>query len=82
MSNLLVLPILIPLCTAVILIFLKERIRLQRWISSASGLLNIVIAAVLVSRVHDQGIQTLQMGDGPRLTALCSLAICWLHCCC
>lgn len=62
MSNLLVLPILIPLCTAVILIFLKERIRLQRWISSASGLLNIVIAAVLVSRVHDQGIQTLQMG--------------------
>lgn len=76
MSNLLVLPILIPLCTAVILIFLKERIRLQRWISSASGLLNIVIAAVLVSRVHDKGIQTLQMGDGPRLTALCSLAIC------
>ncbi|WP_342439610.1 Na+/H+ antiporter subunit D [Paenibacillus sp. FSL L8-0436] len=62
MSNLLVLPILIPLCTAVILIFLKERIRLQRWISSASGLLNIVIAAVLVSRVHDKGIQTLQMG--------------------
>ncbi|MEK4064223.1 MULTISPECIES: Na+/H+ antiporter subunit D [Paenibacillus] len=62
MSNLLVLPILIPLCTAVILIFLKERIRLQRWISSASGLLNIGIAAVLVSRVHDKGIQTLQMG--------------------
>jgi multicomponent Na+:H+ antiporter subunit D len=62
MSNLLVLPILIPLCTAVILIFLKERIRLQRWISSASGLLNICIAVVLVSRVHDKGIQTLQMG--------------------
>lgn len=62
MSNLLVLPILIPLTTAVILIFLKEKIRLQRVISAVSGLLNILVAVLLVSRVHSEGIQTLQMG--------------------
>lgn len=62
MSNLLVLPILIPLATAVILIFLKEKIRLQRVISALSGLLNILIAVLLVTRVHSEGILTLQMG--------------------
>ncbi len=62
MSNLLVLPILIPLCTAVILIFFKEKIRLQRGISAVSGGLNILIAVLLVARVHAEGIQTLQMG--------------------
>ncbi|MNB76948.1 Na(+)/H(+) antiporter subunit D [compost metagenome] len=62
MSNLLVLPILIPLTTAVILIFLKEKIRLQRMISAVSGLINILIAVLLVSRVHSEGIQTLYMG--------------------
>lgn len=62
MSNVLVLPILIPLSTAVILIFLKEKVGLQRWISTVSGLLNIIVSALLVSRVHSSGIQTLQMG--------------------
>lgn len=70
MSNLLVLPILIPLTTAVILIFLKEKIRLQRVISALSGLLNILVAVLLVSRVHSEGIQTLQMGAGLLRTAL------------
>lgn len=62
MSNVLVLPILIPLCTAVILILFKEKIRLQRGISAVSGLLNILITVLLVSRVHTEGILTLQMG--------------------
>lgn len=62
MSNLLVLPIVIPLCTAVILIFLKEQIRLQRIISLISSILTIIIALVLISRIHNTGIQTLQMG--------------------
>lgn len=62
MSNLLVLPVLIPLATAVILIFFKEKIRLQRGISTTSGLLNLFISVFLVQRVHSEGIQTLQMG--------------------
>ncbi|WP_348625034.1 Na+/H+ antiporter subunit D [Paenibacillus peoriae] len=62
MTNLLALPILIPLCTAVILIFLKEKILLQRLISTVSAILNIIIALVLIYRIHSGGIQTLQMG--------------------
>lgn len=62
MNNILVLPILIPLCTAVILILFKEQIRLQRGISVVSGILTILCTALLVTRVHADGIMTLQMG--------------------
>lgn len=62
MSNILVLPILIPLFTAVILIFCKEKIRLQRGISVVSGLLTILITFLLITRAHTEGILTLQMG--------------------
>ncbi|WP_150268289.1 Na+/H+ antiporter subunit D [Paenibacillus tepidiphilus] len=62
MNNLLVLPLLIPAVTAVILIFLKERIGLQRMISAISACLNIAVAAVIVYQVSTDGIQTLYMG--------------------
>ncbi|WP_151736912.1 Na+/H+ antiporter subunit D [Paenibacillus tengchongensis] len=62
MSNVLVLPVLIPLCTAVILFFFKEKIRLQRGISTVSGLLNLFTAILLVSHIHREGILTLEMG--------------------
>lgn len=62
MSNLLVLPILIPLSTAVILIFLKEKILLQRFISVVSALLNIVVGLILIHYISDNGIATLHMG--------------------
>ncbi|GGF70721.1 Na(+)/H(+) antiporter subunit D [Paenibacillus albidus] len=62
MSNLLVLPILIPLCSAVVLIFLKEKLPLQRLISVVSAVLNVMVAVILVQRIHVEGIQTLQMG--------------------
>ncbi|MGM1021362.1 MAG: Na+/H+ antiporter subunit D [Bacillota bacterium] len=62
MSNLLVFPILIPLCTAVILIFIKEKILLQRIVSAASTILNIVIGLFLVHTIRINGISTLQMG--------------------
>lgn len=62
MNNWLVLPLLLPLFTAVALIFLKERIRLQRTISFASALVNIAVSAGLVYQVRQHGIQTLFMG--------------------
>lgn len=61
MNNTLVLPLLIPLCTAVLLIFLKGRIKLQRWISGFAGLLNVGVAATIVYQVKTDGIQTLYM---------------------
>ncbi|WP_438350509.1 Na+/H+ antiporter subunit D [Paenibacillus sp. FA6] len=62
MNNLLVLPLLIPAITAVILIFLKERIELQRFISAISVFLNIAVSGIIVYQVSTYGIQTLYMG--------------------
>ncbi|WP_342566003.1 Na+/H+ antiporter subunit D [Paenibacillus sp. FSL R7-0345] len=62
MNNLLVMPLLIPALTAVILIFLKEQIGLQRIISAVSVFLNIAVAATIVYQVKTDGIQTLHMG--------------------
>ncbi|MDF2936463.1 MAG: monovalent cation/H+ antiporter subunit, partial [Paenibacillaceae bacterium] len=62
MNNWLVLPLLLPLFTAVILVFLKERINLQRTISLVSALANIAVSAGLVYQVQQKGIQSLFMG--------------------
>ncbi|AOZ92414.1 Na+/H+ antiporter subunit D [Paenibacillus crassostreae] len=62
MSNLPVFPILIPLCTAVILMFLKDKIAVQRFISALSAILNIGVCLILVNRIDQNGIQTLNMG--------------------
>lgn len=48
--------------TAVILIFLKERVRLQRIISAVSVFVNIFVAGFIVYQVNTNGIQTLYMG--------------------
>lgn len=62
MNNLLVLPVLIPMCTAVLLMFFKDRTRLQRAASAVSSLLGTAAALLLVLRVHKEGILTLHMG--------------------
>jgi multicomponent Na+:H+ antiporter subunit D len=62
LTNLLVIPLLIPLCTAVLLIFFKERVKLQRGLSLGSALLSVAAALVLVGRIHKEGILTLSMG--------------------
>lgn len=62
MNNLVVFPLLIPLFTAVLLIFLNGRIRLQRILSAVSVGLNAASGAVLVYQAGQRGIQTLQMG--------------------
>ncbi|MDF2922566.1 MAG: Na+/H+ antiporter subunit [Paenibacillaceae bacterium] len=62
MTNLLVLPILFPLFTAVLLIFFKERLMLQRWISAISLLSGTAAAIILLRRIASEGILTLHMG--------------------
>ncbi|OMF25824.1 Na+/H+ antiporter subunit D [Paenibacillus sp. FSL H8-0548] len=62
MNNLLVLPLLIPLCTAVILLFFNKQIAWQRWISTISVLLNLTVSSVILFQVKIEGIQTLYMG--------------------
>ncbi|MGG4146350.1 Na+/H+ antiporter subunit D [Paenibacillus algorifonticola] len=62
MNNLLVLPLLIPLCTAILLLFLKNQVRLQRWISAIGVLLQIAVSCLLAIQVRAEGIQVLRMG--------------------
>lgn len=62
MNNMIVLPLLIPLVTAVILIFCSKYIRAQRLISVVSVGLNLLVALFIVNQVNSQGIQTLHMG--------------------
>ncbi|EXX87066.1 monovalent cation/H+ antiporter subunit D [Paenibacillus darwinianus] len=62
MNNLIVFPLLIPLTTAVLMIFLHHHIAAQRWISAVSMVLNVAAAVMIVSQVRAEGIQTLYMG--------------------
>ncbi|CAM4216463.1 Na+/H+ antiporter subunit D [Paenibacillus alkaliterrae] len=62
MNNLLVFPLLIPLCTAAILIFFKNNIPVQRWLSALSLLATAAAAWTILHQVRAEGIQTLYMG--------------------
>ncbi|CAH0120948.1 Na(+)/H(+) antiporter subunit D [Paenibacillus sp. CECT 9249] len=62
MNNWIVLPLLIPLCAAVVLVLLKENIAMQRLISAIAAVPNIAAACLLVCQVRTGGIQTLRMG--------------------
>ncbi|WP_033828023.1 Na+/H+ antiporter subunit D [Bacillus andreraoultii] len=65
MTNLIVLPILIPLLTAVILIFLAKSVRMQRAVSVLSALLNMIVSFTIVHEVSVNGIQKIDVGSWP-----------------
>lgn len=62
MNNWLVLPLLLPLLTAILLIFCRRQVKLQRIISAASAVLGLVAACLLIWQVDGRGIQTLYLG--------------------
>lgn len=62
MNNLLVLPILLPMVIGVFLMFFRTQVMLQRIVGLVGGIVNIFVAGIVVFRVHEQGIQTLQLG--------------------
>lgn len=61
MNNLLVLPLLVPLFASVLLVLVKNRVMLQRWISAITSLTSVAIAITIVAEVKQDGIQTLYM---------------------
>lgn len=63
MNNLIVLPILIPLFTGALLIFLKNKIALQRLIASLASLAMVIASFSLVQKVHNEGIQSLNISS-------------------
>jgi multicomponent Na+:H+ antiporter subunit D len=63
MTNLIILPILIPLFTGVILIFLNKRINAQRVVASISSIGTIIAAWLIVQKVRTDGIQSLNVSS-------------------
>lgn len=62
MNNLLVMPLVIPLFTATILIFMKNNVPVQRWLSIISLIATVTSAGIILYQVRTDGIQTLNMG--------------------
>ncbi|QTH45364.1 Na+/H+ antiporter subunit D [Cohnella sp. LGH] len=62
MNNSVVLPLIIPLLTAILLVFLPHRVRAQRMIALLGVLGNLVAALALIGQIDRNGIQTLHLG--------------------
>jgi multicomponent Na+:H+ antiporter subunit D len=62
---LLVLPILVPLATAIALQLLPHRPRLLRWVAFAGALVVLGLAVALFARVQTDGIQVARIGSWP-----------------
>ncbi|WP_416149279.1 Na+/H+ antiporter subunit D [Salipaludibacillus sp. HK11] len=65
MTNLLILPILIPLLMGVILIFFKDSKTIQRVVSVISLALMLILSAYITYTVYISGIQTMELGEWP-----------------
>ncbi|MDQ0229783.1 Na+/H+ antiporter subunit D [Metabacillus malikii] len=63
MNNLIILPLVLPLLAGILLIFFNKNIRIQRWLSGIASFAAIIISAILVQTVHENGIQTLELGN-------------------
>ena len=63
MSNILIYPIIIPLITALLLAFWKERIKLQQILSLISIVSVLIISIIIMFKVKAEGILTLQIGS-------------------
>jgi multicomponent Na+:H+ antiporter subunit D len=63
MTNLLILPILIPLFTAIILLFISKYVNVQRGISAISTMATIAASLVLIYTINKDGIQSVNLGS-------------------
>lgn len=62
MTNIVVLPLFIPLILGISLFFFRHRIRLQQWIAAIAALGTLASSLVLMNRISTDGIQVLHMG--------------------
>ncbi|WP_042168766.1 Na+/H+ antiporter subunit D [Paenibacillus gorillae] len=62
MNNLLIAPVIIPLLTGMVLIIFQKNIMLQRILSLVALLSTGVIAVLLMNRIKEGGIQSIQLG--------------------
>ncbi len=62
-NNLVILPILIPLISAIVMVFFKENIRVQKILSTITAVAGLLIAFWLASIVTQNGIQVFHAGN-------------------
>ncbi len=65
MINLLVLPIILPFFFAILLLFFKEHVRLQRWIALLGLVGSLAVAFRLMWKVKTSGVQAITLGSWP-----------------
>src|SRR5690625_4572240 len=63
MSNLIVLPMVIPILIGIILIFLRPYIKIQRWVSVLSVIFSGGLGLYLLKQIQTIGILTLEFGE-------------------
>src|SRR5690625_227001 len=63
MSNLVVLPMIIPLLIGVILVFFPKHIGLQKFLTFASMIAILIISIILLVEIQNDGIITLDFGS-------------------
>ncbi|MEH7181197.1 Na+/H+ antiporter subunit D [Neobacillus vireti] len=63
MTNLIILPILIPLFTGAILIFLYKSIFAQRVVATISSLATMIAAWLVIQKVRTEGVQSLNVSS-------------------
>src|SRR5690625_1025678 len=63
MNNIIVLPLIIPILTGILLVFIHRYIKIQRLISMISITLNIIISLVILNKIQVEGILRLDFGN-------------------
>lgn len=65
MINLLLFPIILPFFFAIILLFFKEKIRVQRSLTLIGLAVSFIASLVLIAKVNADGVQALTLGSWP-----------------
>jgi len=65
MINLLILPIILPFFFAILLLFFKENIRIQRFLTLLGLAISLVAALTLMWKVKTEGVQVITLGSWP-----------------
>lgn len=63
MNNILALPIILPLLAGILLVFIKNFIKLNRLISIITLIANAIISVVILNRIQIEGVLRLDFGD-------------------
>ncbi|MCG7343099.1 Na+/H+ antiporter subunit D [Sporosarcina sp. ACRSL] len=62
MNNIIVMPMIIPLVTGIILVFLRHYVKTQRVLSIVSSILTLVASLVVLNQIQQDGILRLDFG--------------------